>query len=71
MVMEVSVALVIVTVVAPVMEPNAALTVIEPGVSALRIPELAPIVAIVLLLEFQSTEVVRFCTLPSANVPTA
>ncbi len=69
--MEVSVAFVTVRVAAPVMEPKVALTAVEPGLNVLRIPDVAPMVATVLLLEFQCTEVVRSCTLPSANVPLA
>lgn len=58
-VMEVRVAFVTVTADVPVIEPNVALTAVEPGVSALRIPELAPMVAIVPLVDCQCTEVVR------------
>jgi len=65
------VAFVTVTVVLPVTEPNVAEIEVWPGEIAVRTPEVAPMVAIALLLDDHCTELVRICVLPSKKNPVA
>jgi hypothetical protein len=69
--MDTSVAGVTESVVDPVMLPDAAVIVVEPGATAAAKPLLVLMVAAPVLDELQATDAVRSCVVLSVNVPVA
>ena len=69
---EVRLALVMFNVIVPAgTEPKTARTVTVPGATPVAMPEVLATVATVALEDVHVAEVVRFCVVPSAKVPTA